>query len=132
MNYYLIIAGWYFKEYEKFYESISHLKNNIIVASHKEIPSFIKNNFETNQFDNYGGVPSLYNKVWNLNKKMLLKSEFIIFMHDDTIVKNFDFIKEFKKRLEKFHCIGNSQEKPILNNFDKIEKLGIKYFGIGR
>lgn len=123
MNFQIIIAGWYFDEYKKFYKSIAHLNKNIIVASHKKIPQFIKKSFITHQFDNYGGVPSLYNKVWMFYKNMLLKTDFLIFMHDDTIIKDFTFIEEFYERLQKFHCVGNSQEMPLFYEFNDIKKL---------
>lgn len=123
MKFQIIIAGWYFNEYKKFYESIAHLNENIIVASHKKIPQFIKKSFNTHQFDNHGGVPSLYNKVWKFYKNKLLKTDFLIFMHDDTIIKDFTFIEEFHARLKKYHCVGNSQELPLFYELNDIKDL---------
>ena len=45
---------------------------------------------------NFGGVPALYHKVWTDLKILLSETDYLLFMHDDTIIKNIRFIEKLK------------------------------------
>ncbi len=124
MNYKIIVAGWYFEDYRKLYKDLLRFKKNVIVASHKKIPSDIKKNFKCVEYENFGGVPALYQKVWSdFKNSFLSETDYLLFMHDDTIIKNIHFIEKINELLINFDCISNSQELPVLNNFMTIRNL---------
>ena len=112
------------KSIKSFYDDISIFGEKVIIASHKKIPEYLKKKFECFEYDNFGGVPALYNKVWNdLKLSKFENNDFLIFMHDDTVIKDFSFPQKFFNLLKNYECVSNSQELPLLHTFDSISHL---------
>jgi hypothetical protein len=92
MKYKIYVAGWYFEEYDSFYQSIVPLKDHIIVGSHREIPEKVSSVFKSKSYENIGGGIGLYEQL-RLDDSFseINDQEFVIFMHDDAKILRLDF-----------------------------------------
>ena len=117
-----IIVGWHYHQLE-FYEGLKELNDNneninVFWSCHKKPTKFIKNNFEYKLFPNVGEEFIAYQQaVEYLN---LEDDTVCFFIHDDVIIKNWEFINICVKNLNQFKFLGNCMNYP-LPSFDPTE-----------
>jgi len=125
-----IIVGWHYNQ-DEFYDGLNDLKNenefiDVFWTCHKDPPKKIKDNFDHKLFDNVGEEFIAYQQAveyLNIDEKTIC-----FFMHDDIIIKDWNFISECINRINMgYKFIGNCLNYP-LPEYDpqKVIENGIK------
>jgi len=124
-----IITGWHFNQKECYNSLYELKKENEIVdvfwSCHREPPDYIKNKFNWKVFYNGGEECGSYDQA--INYLNLTDDTICFFLHDDLIIKDFEFINICIEKLQNgYKVIGNGRDYP--DNFDpfKITEIGIK------
>ncbi|KPA13969.1 hypothetical protein MHK_005824 [Candidatus Magnetomorum sp. HK-1] len=122
MKYKIYVAGWYFEEYESFYQSMLPLKDHVIVGSHRKIPDNVSSIYKSKFYENIGGGIGLYEQL-RLDDEFseINEQDFVIFMHDDAKILRLDFPEKLFEILQTKKCAGNSIENPLYHDFKDIE-----------
>tara|TARA_B100001094_G_scaffold256799_1_gene256127 strand:- start:8572 stop:9345 length:774 start_codon:yes stop_codon:yes gene_type:complete len=111
-----IVVGWHYNQTE-FYETLQELEKNndsidVFWSCHKEPNKFVKDNFKYKVFDNVGEEFIAYQQA--IDYLELDDETICFFMHDDIIMKNWDFINECITRLNNgYKFIGNCLNYPL-------------------
>ncbi len=124
-----ILAGWHFDQIPT-YDGLKELSNNnesinVFWSCHREPTDYIKNNFNYKVFFNGGEECGAYDQA--IDYLNLDDNTVCFFLHDDLIVKNWEFIYMCIDRLNKgYKVVGNGRD--YNDNFDpfKTTKIGIK------
>ena len=112
-----IIVGWYFDEYPDLIDSLYDLQQNnlehinIFWSCHREPSLSVKEKFKYKVFPNLGLEDGAYQQALDYLKP---SDDTILFlMHDDLIVKNWEFINICIERLQQGYAfIGNGVNYP--------------------
>jgi hypothetical protein len=118
-----IIVGWHYHQQE-FYEGLNELKNNnkeidVFWSCHKEPPNYIKDNFNFKLFPNVGEEFIAYQQAvdyLNINDDTIC-----FFIHDDVIIKSWEFINICIDKLNTYKFLGNCLNYPM-SHFDPTDK----------
>jgi hypothetical protein len=125
-----IVVGWHYNQPE-FYESLKELNDNnntidVFWSCHNEPIDFIKNNFNYKVFPNLGEEFIAYQQA--IEHLDLDDNTICFFIHDDVIIKNWDFIDLCCNKLEQgYKFLGNCLNYP-LPEFDPTK---IHHDGVG-
>ena len=117
-----IVVGWHYHQLE-FYKGLKELSDNnseidVFWSCHKEPTDFIKNNFNYQLFPNVGEEFVAYQQAVEF---LDLEDDTIcFFIHDDVIIKNWEFINVCIEKLNKFKFLGNCANYP-LSSFNPTE-----------
>ena len=112
-----IIVGWHYNQPD-FYDGLKQLNDNkhdgievdVFWSCHNEPPQPIKDNFKYKVFPNEGLEDGAYQQAINY---LDLDDDTILFMmHDDLIIKKWNFIPICIQGLEKHKMIGNGINYP--------------------
>ena len=122
-----IITGWHFSQ-DSLIDGLYQLEKDnenidVFWSCHREPTQNIKDKFNWKLFHNGGEECGAYDQAIDYLK---LKSDTIcFFMHDDLIIKNWDFVTICLQGLKKYRIIGNCRD--YADTFDpfKIQKIGI-------
>jgi hypothetical protein len=124
-----IIVGWHFENFPDLIDQLLEINQNnevnVFWSCHNIPPNKIKNNFDYKLFPNLGLEDGAYQQALDY---LDIKDDTILFlMHDDLIVKDWNFVNVCLKLLsEGYKVIGNGINYPL--NLDPNEtKRGKKY-----
>ena len=112
-----IIVGWHFDSYPKLIEGLIDLnKNNdsisVFWSCHRDPSQVIKDNFDYHVFPNLGLEDGAYQQA--LDYLDLSDDTILFLMHDDIIVKDWNFINICLERLNQGYAfIGNGINYPL-------------------
>ena len=114
-----IVVGWHYHQHE-FYEGLKELndnneKINVFFSCHKDPPKFIKENFKYQLFPNVGEEFIAYQQA--IEYLDIEDDTVCFFMHDDVIIKNWEFINICLDKLNTHKFLGNCLNYPM-NYFD--------------
>ena len=122
-----IISGWYYDQDSLINGLIKLNKEHEIIdifySCHREPPQIIKDNFKWKLFPNLGLPEGAYSQATDY---LEIEDDTVCFwMHDDLIIKDWNFINECIYRLNHgFKVIGNCSNYPNLYNPNEIRKDG--------
>lgn len=130
MNINFIIAGWHFNQ-DSLINGLHQLEQtndniNVFWACHREPTDEIKSKFKHEVFFNGGEECGAYDQALEHLSSTFKDDDVMFFLHDDIIVKDWEFINICLDRLNSgYKVIGNGMDYP--DNFDpfKVPKLGI-------
>jgi hypothetical protein len=115
-----IIVGWHFDNFPELIDGLKQLKENnpdigIFWTCHKEPNETVKQNFDYKVFPNLGLEDGAYQQALDY---LDLEDDTVLFlMHDDIVVKNWNFINICLQYLQNgMAFIGNGMNYPA--NFD--------------
>ena len=114
-----IIVGWHFEAFPEFIDGLLELQNtnsefiNIFWSCHKEPSQRIKDNFQYKVFPNLGLEDGAYQQALDY---LNLDDDTILFlMHDDIIVKDWNFINICINALQTgMAFVGNGMNYPAI------------------
>lgn len=115
-----IIVGWHFDKYPKLIDGLIELnKNNdsisIFWSCHRDPSQLIKDNFDYQVFPNLGLEDGAYQQA--LDYLDIHDDTILFLMHDDVIVKDWNFINICLDRLSQGYAfIGNGINYPLTFN----------------
>ena len=122
-----IVTGWHFNQYsliDGLYELKKDNKDiDVFWSCHREPTEDIKNKFEWKLFHNGGEECGAYDQA--ISHLDIDNDTICFFMHDDIIIKDWNFINLCLEKLQRYKVIGNCRD--YSDNFDpfKIQKIGI-------
>jgi len=122
-----IITGWHYNQPE-YYDGLHELEkdnDNIKVfwSCHKEPPKQIKDKFKWKLFFNGGEESGCYDQA--LNYLNLDDETICFFMHDDLIIKKWDFVPLCLRYMNNYKIIGNCRDySDVLDPFE-VTDIGI-------
>ena len=112
-----IIVGWHFDAYPELIEGLISLQNNnsdtikVFWSCHQEPCNTVKENFEYKVFPNLGLEDGAYQQA--LDYLDIADDTILFLMHDDLVVKDWEFINLCIERLQQgFAFIGNGINYP--------------------
>ena len=112
-----IVVGWHFDAYPELIEELTVLKDSnpdairVFWSCHKEPCDLVKDNFEYKVFPNLGLEDGAYQQA--LDYLDLPDSTTLFLMHDDIVVKDWNFINICLSRLQQGYAfIGNGINYP--------------------
>ena len=110
----ICVAGWHYNE--DFYAKVSGIpQSEVFVVSHKArelVPSFLFNYVDrTHVFfeRNLGYDWGCYQQF--ISKKIWREFEYVLFMHDDIIIKDRNFLAKCIELLEEYTVVGNGKHE---------------------
>ena len=117
-----IVVGWHYHQQE-FYEGLKELNDNneqinVFWSCHKEPIDYVKSNFDYQLFPNVGEEFVAYQQA--IDYLLLDDDTICFFIHDDVIIKNWEFINICVNGLNSYKFIGNCRNYP-LPSFDPTE-----------
>lgn len=124
-----IIVGWHFDNFPELIDQLEEINQNdevnVFWSCHNNPPSKIKNNFSYKLFPNLGLEDGAYQQA--LDYLDIKDSTILFLMHDDLIIKDWNFVNVCLELLNKgYKVIGNGINYPL--NLDPNEiKRGKKY-----
>ena len=128
-----IIVGWHFDKFPDLITQLDELnKNNhsinIFWSCHKEPSQKIKENFKYKVFPNLGLEDGAYQQA--LDYLNIDDDTFLFLLHDDIIIKDWDFINICLKHLQLgFKVIGNGVNYPVTLDPNEVKK-GNRYIDL--
>ena len=127
LNIQFIITGWHFNQ-ESLIDGLHELKNendniNVFWSCHREPTQEIKEKFEWKLFHNGGEECGAYDQA--INHLNLDDDTICFFMHDDIIIKDWNFIPKCLDILNTHKIIGNCRDYSDNFNPFKITEIGI-------
>tara|TARA_R110001592_G_scaffold3996_8_gene22610 strand:+ start:4521 stop:5300 length:780 start_codon:yes stop_codon:yes gene_type:complete len=110
-----IVVGWHYHQME-FYESLKELNDNneeidVFWSCHKEPTNYIKENFKYKLFPNVGEEFIAYQQA--IEYLNIEDDTICFFVHDDIIIKNWNFIDLCIQGLNKHKFLGNCFNYPL-------------------
>jgi len=127
-----IIVGWHFENFPELIDQLIEINQNkeisIFWSCHKSPSDRVKNNFEYKLFPNLGLEDGAYQQALDY---LNIENDTILFlMHDDLIIKDWNFINVCLELLNKgYKVIGNGINYPLNLNPNDI-KNGKKYIDL--
>lgn len=116
VNIQFIIVGWHFDTFPDLVQDLKSLNENnpnvdVFWSCHKEPSQVIKDNFNYKVFPNLGLEDGAYQQA--LEYLEIPDDTILFLMHDDIMVKDWNFIHECISRLSKGYAfIGNGRNYP--------------------
>jgi hypothetical protein len=115
----LCIVGWHFPP--EFYRTLGNIRDvDVFVVSHKSAaatPAWLRTMFPASQIliePNYGYDWGAYQQF--IDKPFYRNYEYVVFMHDDIVIKDPSFIQaSIQKLSDGFSVVGNGKEPVILS-----------------
>ena len=112
-----IIVGWHFDNFPELIDGLIELQSNnadvvdIFWSCHREPSQRVKDNFKYQVFPNLGLEDGAYQQALDY---LDLDDDTVLFlMHDDIVVKDWNFINECLNRLSAGYCfVGNGKNFP--------------------
>lgn len=125
-----IIVGWHFDDFPEYVDQLIQLNADndmidIFWSCHKEPSDKVKENFDYKIFDNLGLEDGAYQQALD---HLDLDDDIILFlMHDDLVIKDWNFINVCIERLNQgFKVVGNGINYPLQLNPNDV-KRGKRY-----
>ncbi len=125
-----IVVGWHYHQQE-FYEGLKELNDNnesisVFWSCHKDPPKYIKNNFKYELFPNLGEEFIAYQQA--IDYLDLEDNTVCFFIHDDVIIKDWEFINVCVNKLNTYKFLGNCLNYPMseLDPTKVYAEMGIK------
>ena len=110
-----IITGWHYNQ-EDYINGLKDLNEmneaiDIFWSCHKEPPKIVKDNFKYQVFPNEGLEDGAYQQALDV---LELEDYTILFcMHDDLIIKNWEFVHTCINMLDKYKVVANCMNYPM-------------------
>ena len=126
-----IIVGWHFDAYPEFIDQLIDVnKDNDIIdvfwSCHKEPSNKVKENFDYKLFPNLGLEDGAYQQA--LDYLNISDDTILFLMHDDLVIKDWDFINVCLEGLDKgYKVIGNGINYPLLLDPNEIKRENQRY-----
>ena len=126
-----VVVGWYYNQ-DTLQEGLKSLNDNndeinVFYSCHKEPTDFIKENFDYKVFPNGGEEYGAYEQA--INYLDIDDEDVCFFMHDDLVIKNFEFIQLVIEilTLDGYKVVGNGANYLVQNyDYNKVIDVGIK------
>ena len=129
-----IIVGWHYNQKELI-DGLIELQEgnesiNIFWSCHNEPPQKIKDNFTYQVFPNEGLEDGAYQQA--LDALGLDDYTILFMMHDDLIIKNWEFVHLCINMLDRYKVVGNGIIYPLTVGPNDMagDKKYIDYFGV--
>lgn len=112
-----IIVGWHFDEYPDFVDGLIELRRHndmidIFWSCHREPSDKVKNNFEYKVFPNLGLEDGAYQQA--LDYLDIDDNTILFLMHDDLVVKDWNFINVcIQSLIAGYKIVGNGMNYPL-------------------
>ena len=127
-----IISGWHYNRIDEFYDGLLELEKTndfikVFWACHAEPTEYVKLNFNYKHFPKIGLSDTKYQQA--LDFLNVEDDEIVFFMHDDLIIKDWNFIQICIDLLNKgYKVVGNGLNyadpfNPFIEPTDKWEKI---------
>jgi hypothetical protein len=106
-----ILSGWHYDREEECYDGLKQLEKDnefikVFWACHKEPTEYVKKNFDYKYFPEIGLSDTKYQQA--LDHLNIPDDEYVFFMHDDIVIKNWEFINVCINYLNQgYKVVGN-------------------------
>tara|TARA_R100000315_G_scaffold59360_1_gene35096 strand:- start:646 stop:1368 length:723 start_codon:yes stop_codon:yes gene_type:complete len=111
-----IISGWHYNRIDEFYDGLLQLEKDndfikVFWACHAEPTEYVKSNFDYKYFPKIGLSDTKYQQA--LDYLGVEDDEIVFFMHDDIVIKNWEFIgKSIEFLNQGYKVVGNGLNYP--------------------